>query len=435
MSDRIMDKLTLLSRGRVRRGFGRSIESAGSRALLALLVLAPLLSAAQAPDRSVFDGADRARADAEAADAATLSAPEFADAMSEYADALRDFEKGRDAERIQRSLTTAENLFRDAELNAIRSAHLTPARNLLAEARAAKTDRFAPKTTAKAEELLVQADASLIADRYDTNPAIELARRAEYEARHAMYIAALADEIRRKDLTAEDIILDWEAALFAIADTLQVEADMSAGPAVTRDVLTGYALELLELREIVAQQNLQISGLEDEIRELDARLGGAAEDRATLIRQVERQARIREQFDQIGELFEPGEAAVLRDGDDLIIRLVGLRFASNSAEIDPSFAPLMNKVDTAIGVFPQCRLTVEGHTDSKGKVERNQALSEERAQSVMDYMTGILKIPAFRIKAAGYGDTRPITSNRTDEGRAQNRRIDLIISPRPESLY
>jgi len=189
-----------------------------------------------------------------------------------------------------------------------------------------------------------------------------------------------------------------------------------------------------ELRATVAEQNVQILGLEDEIRELDSRLGGAAEDRDALIRKVERQARIREQFGQVKDTFEPDEAIVLRDGDKLIIRLVGLNFASNSANLDPSSAPLMAKVEAAIAVFPQCTLTVEGHTDSIGKVERNQTLSEDRATSVMNYMTGTLRIPSFRIAAVGYGDSRPVASNRTDEGRAQNRRIDLIITPRPDSL-
>ncbi len=99
------------------------------------------------------------------------------------------------------------------------------------------------------------------------------------------------------------------------------------------------------------------------------------------------------------------------------------------AEIDASFAPLMAKVDTAIGIFPQCRLTVEGHTDAQGNANRNLTLSEERAQKVKSYMIDVMRIPGFRIDAAGYGDTRPIASNKTDEGRARNRRIDLIIVP------
>ena len=400
-----------------------------------LLALVPPGAPSQTTDRDIFASVDAAREAAEAADAATLSPGEFARATSKYADGLRDFDKGRNEERILRSLDEAEGLFREAELNAIRARHLGAARDALARARAERTDRTAPRTTAKAEQLLADADARLVADRYDTGPAIELARLAEYEARHAMYIASLAEQVREKDLTTEDIILDWEDALLSVAGVLDYEPDLSAGNAAARDAMIGYARELLELRTVVAQQDIAIRGLEDEIRELDARLGGAAADRDELIREVERQARIREQFGQVADTFAPGEATVLRDGNRLIIRLVGLRFASNSAEFDPSFAPLMEKVSAAIAVFPQCTLVVEGHTDSMGKVERNQELSEERANAVMNYMTGQLRVPAFRIRAFGYGDTRPVASNRTEEGRAQNRRIDLVITPNPESLY
>jgi len=400
-----------------------------------LLSLAPCLTHAQTPAEPLFGDVDQARAAAEAADAPVLAPKDFAAAMSEYEDARRDFDKGRDVERVQRGAAKAEARFREAELNAIREHYLAAARSLLAQAREARTERSAPRTTARAEELLARADALLTADRYDTAPVIELVRLAEYETRHAMHIGELVERIRRKELTPEDIIIDWESAFIAIADALEFEADLSAGPAATRDAVLDYAAELLALRDVAAEQNLQILGLEDEIRDLDTRLGGAAADRAALIRQVERQARIREQFAQIGDMFEPDEAVVLRDGDDMIIRLVGLRFASNSAELDPAYDPLMEKVDAAIRVFPQCNITVEGHTDSQGKVERNQQLSEARAGAVMDYMTGTLLIPAFRIRALGYGDSRPITSNRTEAGRAQNRRIDLIITPRPDSLY
>lgn len=405
------------------------------RRTTAILGLLPVLALAQAPDSELFADVDRAREAAEAADAASLSPGEFASATSKYADGLRDFDRGKNAERVRRSLDEAEELFRAAELNAIRALHLGVARNTLALARAERTDKTAPRTTARAEKLLADADALLVADRYDTGPAIDLARRAEYEARHAMHIAEVVEQLRGKDLTPEDVIIDWESALLSVANAFDFEPDLSEGPAATRDALISYARELMELREIVAEQGVAIRGLEEEIRELDARLGGAAADRDALIRKVERQARIREQFAQVAETFEPDEAIVLRDGDNLIIRLLGLRFASNSAEFDSSFEPLMAKVDAAIQVFPQCSLTVEGHTDSIGEVERNQRLSEERAKAVMEYLTERLRIPAFRIRAVGYGDSRPVASNRTEDGRAQNRRIDLIITPNPDSLY
>jgi outer membrane protein OmpA-like peptidoglycan-associated protein len=79
-------------------------------------------------------------------------------------------------------------------------------------------------------------------------------------------------------------------------------------------------------------------------------------------------------------------------------------------------------------------MLIEGHTDSQGNADRNLQLSKARAQSVMDYMTNEMRIPDYRIRAVGYGDTRPISNNKTAVGRAKNRRIDLIIAPKPESL-
>ncbi len=93
---------------------------------------------------------------------------------------------------------------------------------------------------------------------------------------------------------------------------------------------------------------------------------------------------------------------------------------------------LLTKIQSAIDVFPQCGLTVEGHTDAQGRAKTNLALSEERAQAIKTYMTDAMRIPEFRIRASGSGDTRPIANNKTDEGRARNRRIDLIIEPRIE---
>ncbi|MGI9341325.1 MAG: OmpA family protein [Gammaproteobacteria bacterium] len=368
-----------------------------------------------------------------AARADELVPREMTDALELFLTATVTLEKGN-LKGAQKAGLRANDALRATELNAIRTEHLSVAKSLVAQARAADAEEFAPRTFARAEKLLADADAALVADRYSVQPAIELAARAEYEARHAMFVAAVAERVRRKEITPEDVVIDWESALVAIADEFEFDPDLSAGYAATRDEIIDYAREFIELRERVEQQNVQILGLEEEIRDLDARLGGAAKDRSQLIRQVERQARVREQFEQIRNTFAPGEAIVLRDGDQIIIRLIGLRFASNSARIDPSFAPLLQKVDAAIDVFPQCSVIVEGHTDSMGTVARNLALSEERAGAVVNYMTSELKIPAFRIRAVGYGDSRPIASNRTNDGRVKNRRIDIVIEPRPESL-
>ena len=105
-----------------------------------------------------------------------------------------------------------------------------------------------------------------------------------------------------------------------------------------------------------------------------------------------------------------------------------------SSELDTAAIELIDKLEAAINIFPQCDLTIEGHTDSKGNAGRNVQLSMARAQSVMDYITNKMRIPDYRITAIGYGDARPISNNKAAEGRAKNRRIDLIIAPKPESL-
>ncbi len=71
------------------------------------------------------------------------------------------------------------------------------------------------------------------------------------------------------------------------------------------------------------------------------------------------------------------------------------------------------------------QMTVEGHTDATGSAAYNQSLSEKRAQSVIDFLTAA-GIPAARLKAAGFGSSKPVASNDTELGRGQNRRVELV---------
>ena len=75
---------------------------------------------------------------------------------------------------------------------------------------------------------------------------------------------------------------------------------------------------------------------------------------------------------------------------------------------------------------PSVKFLVEGHTDSVGAKRSNQNLSEQRAKSVVDYLTA-KGVAAARIQAAGYGDTRPVALNSNETGRAKNRRIEFKV--------
>jgi OmpA-OmpF porin, OOP family len=103
-----------------------------------------------------------------------------------------------------------------------------------------------------------------------------------------------------------------------------------------------------------------------------------------------------------------------------------IRFDSGRATIDPDSAGLLDRlIETALRC-PTVNIEIAGHTDADGEDAFNQALSEKRAQAVTDYLVKA-GLPADRFTATGYGSTQPVASNDTDEGKAQNRRIDFVV--------
>jgi OOP family OmpA-OmpF porin len=103
-----------------------------------------------------------------------------------------------------------------------------------------------------------------------------------------------------------------------------------------------------------------------------------------------------------------------------------IRFESGRANIDPDSAGLLDRlIETALRC-PTTTIEIAGHTDSAGEDAANQALSEKRAQAVVDYLVKA-GLPAARFAAVGYGSTQPVADNESDEGKAQNRRIEFLV--------
>ncbi len=121
-----------------------------------------------------------------------------------------------------------------------------------------------------------------------------------------------------------------------------------------------------------------------------------------------------------------GEAEMCGGKPREVIILKGVNFAFDSSELTPQSKGILGQWVTKMKEDQTNRVEVAGHTDSVGSDAYNQPLSERRAKSVVDYFVS-QGVPANRIKAVGYGQSRPIASNATDEGRAQNRRVELHI--------
>jgi outer membrane protein OmpA-like peptidoglycan-associated protein len=105
-----------------------------------------------------------------------------------------------------------------------------------------------------------------------------------------------------------------------------------------------------------------------------------------------------------------------------------ITFATNSADISSSFYPVLDSVALVVNEFDKTYVDVVGHTDSTGTREYNQELSVRRAQSVADYLQSQKVLPE-RLLTRGMGPDSPVASNDTPEGRALNRRVEIILTP------
>jgi outer membrane protein OmpA-like peptidoglycan-associated protein len=124
-------------------------------------------------------------------------------------------------------------------------------------------------------------------------------------------------------------------------------------------------------------------------------------------------------------------ASIKQESRGMVITLSGgVLFTSGKADLLPAAQIKLNEVATALTEQdPESKMVVEGHTDSQGGLEFNQKLSQQRAQSVRDYLVS-RGIAADRITAEGYGPTRSIGDNATAEGRANNRRVEIVVKPK-----
>ncbi|HDS08788.1 MAG TPA: hypothetical protein ENN73_01045, partial [Firmicutes bacterium] len=111
----------------------------------------------------------------------------------------------------------------------------------------------------------------------------------------------------------------------------------------------------------------------------------------------------------------------------LVLNLVGINFASGSATIPGSAYQSLDRAAAIIKSYPDVQIRIEGHTDSIGPESSNQILSQQRAESVRTYLIQKAGIPAHLITAFGFGESKPIASNDTEEGRFRNRRVEIIL--------
>ncbi len=127
--------------------------------------------------------------------------------------------------------------------------------------------------------------------------------------------------------------------------------------------------------------------------------------------------------------LEGSGVSVSRAGEQITLNMPGnITFATNSSDVTSGFYDVLNSVSLVLVEFEQTYVDVVGHTDSTGSLAYNQKLSVRRADSVGDYLQGQGVEPA-RFIISGAGPSFPVASNDTPEGRALNRRVEIVLTP------
>jgi outer membrane protein OmpA-like peptidoglycan-associated protein len=127
--------------------------------------------------------------------------------------------------------------------------------------------------------------------------------------------------------------------------------------------------------------------------------------------------------------LEATGVSVTRQGDNIILNMPSnITFDVDQSDVKADFYPVLNAVALVFKEYKQTLIDVTGHTDSDGSDSHNQQLSERRAASVANYLVGQHLNPQ-RFQVLGMGEAMPVASNNTAEGRAQNRRVEIKITP------
>ncbi|MEZ5533433.1 MAG: OmpA family protein [Steroidobacteraceae bacterium] len=265
-------------------------------------------------------------------------------------------------------------------------ADLVQARYALAIARGAEADKYAADEFGQAAALLAKAEEAQASRKYSDRKTVPLiarnavqmgedARRKSILGRQAADAAALkAEEARKREEAAATARRDAE-------EKARIEAEFAAQEAERQKALAA--------REAEAEAQRQARA------DLTARL-----NRALPTRQTER---------------------------GIVAEIAGVQFAVGLADLRPEARESLARFSGIIGVYPSIRVKVEGHTDSTGSYETNRTLSLARATAVRDYLAA-QGVDASHIEIEGLGPDRPVADNATAEGRARNRRVEIVIT-------
>jgi outer membrane protein OmpA-like peptidoglycan-associated protein len=321
--------------------------------------------------------------------------------------------------------------FDQLEVRAIKEQTLGEARKLIKQSEEEGARKLTPETLEVAQQKLNNADAFISEHRYEKEKIQQKSAEALFQAQRLLVVTRQSQEVR--EMEPEQISLWVEEILNETASKLSAPDMRNESFDMQRQNILGSVKSLQEDRQFLASQEKAHQEEIESLKQQVASLEGKTQEERAAIERLEAEKQFNELYTQVKGYFSADEAEVYKQSNRLIIRLRAIQFPVGQAIIMPSNYELLSKVQRSIRTFGEPAVVIEGHTDSTGSDEVNDHLSQQRAESVRDYLVANKTLPETKILAVGYGSKRPLASNETEEGRAINRRIDVVISPEPQA--
>ena len=362
-------------------------------------------------DRSLQAMPDVAEAREKAlmAGAARFHRADLVKADKDLMDVTKGFEK-KNPDVSLKERTELLSAYNALELRSIKTSRLGDTAANIEGAKKMGAGRYAPRTLSSAEGKLRSAEMTINTDRHND----ALVSAAQDDAfRESQKLLKVTEISKRSGQTGNEAL----------------------------------ALDIFNRDQQIESLNTRVSSTESQLTEAQRAAQAAQLSAARATSELEG----RRLITSIQSQFSPKEAEVLQQGDNLIIRLKALNFASGRSEVPSAAYPVLNKVKNTIQQLNAKKVTVEGHTDSTGAATLNQKISQQRADSVVRFledsrvnlmtgsstqtavegqnkMMGATESSETQFEARGYGYEHPVATNKTKEGRAQNRRVDVVIA-------
>ena len=245
---------------------------------------------------------------------------------------------------------------------------------------------------------------------------------------------AKARKQRDKKMAADGARLATQFAAQAINETFKLQEEKAAAEAEAKRRAEKAALE-----QRANQAESEAQQLARQLEEIKAERAALAKETEQLAAQTRQLAQEREMIqkerDELAGKLKEALSTVAETTDTargLMINLAGVLFDVNKATLKPESQLKLAKLAGILMVFPDIKLSIEGHTDATGSEELNLKLSTDRARTVYEFLMS-QGVPTDRMKYQGFGSSRPVAPNDNEINRAKNRRVEVVVLKEPEN--